>query len=164
MKIKFLLNKFSSKGFTLIELLVVIAIIGVLAAVLITAIDPLDKIRLSNDTGVISTITQLGNANTTYSVAHNNTYVGGAFAASVTDLNTAGEIKYSSVTAPTGYTYTYFSYPSTCTTAAATCTNYAYYVNLLSKKYTTTLYYVHANGKGCFSNTAPTSTTVFNCP
>jgi prepilin-type N-terminal cleavage/methylation domain-containing protein len=42
------------QGFTLIELLVVIAVIGILAAALLLAIDPIDKINAGNDTKVIN--------------------------------------------------------------------------------------------------------------
>lgn len=164
---KKLLSKFSpAKGFTLIELLVVIAIIGVLAAVLIAVLDPIDKIRLSNDAGVISTIAQLGKSNDAYGVNHNNLYVpGGAtntFAGAVTDLNTAGETKFTTLTAPTGYTYNYLPTTAACTTAASTCTAYVFSVNLLSKKYTATPYYMWSNGKGCTFATAPVLTSV--CP
>jgi len=47
-------------GFTLIELLVVIAIIGVLAGVVIVAVNPVDQLAKSRDTARISTISQLG--------------------------------------------------------------------------------------------------------
>ncbi len=163
MNMKTALNQIKQKaGFTLIELLVVIAIIGVLAGVLVVVIDPLDKIRSANDSGVISTITQIGKANDSYGANHNNSYVGGTFANSVTDLNSSGETKYTALTAPTGYTYTYLPNPAACTTAAGTCTAYVYYTNLLSKRYTSTPYYVYANGKGCFNAAAPT--LAFNCP
>lgn len=46
-------------GFTLIELLVVIAIIGILAIVLIFAINPIEVIRKTQDTGYISDAKQL---------------------------------------------------------------------------------------------------------
>ena len=159
---KFYSSASSKLGFTLIELLVVIAIIGVLAGVLVVVIDPLDKIRSANDSGVVSTITQVGRANDSYGTNHNNTYVGGTFAQSVTDLNTAGETKFTTIPAPTGYIFTYLPNPAACTTALSTCTAYVYYTNLLSKKYATTPYYVYANGKGCFNAAAPTLS--FNCP
>lgn len=169
------LNNKIQQGFTLIELIVVIAILGVLATVLLVLIDPLDKINLANDTGVISTISQLGKANDAYAAQNTNLYVGCAtactFAGAVTALNTAGETKLSSVTAPANYTYSYFQ-PAACTAAAQTnCTTYVFSVNLRSKKYTSgngagnSSYFVAANGKSCVLTNqaaAPTAATV--CP
>lgn len=57
------MQKFSlSKGFTLIELLVVIAILGILAAVVLIAINPAERIKESNDTQVRSDISTLASA------------------------------------------------------------------------------------------------------
>jgi prepilin-type N-terminal cleavage/methylation domain-containing protein len=160
MKIRSVLSRVSSEGFTLIELLLVVAIIGIMATVLMTVIDPIDKIRLTNDTGVISTISQLGRASDAYGAGHSNSYVGGTFANAVDDLNTAGEIKYTSTTlkAPAGYAFNYLTTPAGCSTAASSCTGYVYYVELFSKKYKAAnahYYYIYATGKGCFSTTAP---------
>lgn len=66
MKIKSLRNKFSSKGFTLIELLIVIAIIGILAAVILVAINPVAKINSAKDSTVKSDMSQLVNAIAVY--------------------------------------------------------------------------------------------------
>jgi prepilin-type N-terminal cleavage/methylation domain-containing protein len=54
------------KGFTLIELLVVIAVLGVLAAVLVAAINPMAKINSAKDAAVRSAIGQLANAISAY--------------------------------------------------------------------------------------------------
>lgn len=160
--------KYSPVGFTLIELLVVIAIIGVLAAVLIAVLDPLDKIASSNDTGVLSVMKQVGNANDAYAVNHSNAFASsgnGASAAvrfdnALASLNTAGEVKFSSLSEPSvsyiyGYNTASGSPPvadNTCTTA---CTGYALFVQLKSKKYTSgntgsnVSFYLFKDGKAC---------------
>ncbi len=51
-----------SKGFTLIELLVVIAILGILAAVVLVAINPGQRIAAARNARVRSDIANLGNA------------------------------------------------------------------------------------------------------
>jgi len=56
-----LFNK-SSKGFTLIELLIVIAILGVLAAALLVALNPAQKIAAANNSRVKQDVTNIGNA------------------------------------------------------------------------------------------------------
>lgn len=59
---------FSNKsGFTLIELLIVIAVIGVLAAVILVAIDPVEQLNRTRDAGVVSSVGQLGRAMQAYS-------------------------------------------------------------------------------------------------
>ena len=55
-----LFNK-SSKGFTLIELLIVIAIIGVLAAALLVAMNPGQRIAASRNARVRSDLVNMGN-------------------------------------------------------------------------------------------------------
>ena len=162
------------KGFTLIELVVVIAILGVLAAVLVTVIDPLDKIKSANDSGVVSAIIQVGKANDSFAANNNNKYAqGGAsnnFTGLITDLNAAGEIKFTTLTAPTGYTYVYIPTPASCTapSGATPCTTSVIYTNLLSKKYVTGAnpsYYVYANGQGCTKlNQASAPTGATTCP
>lgn len=167
------------KGFTLIELIVVIAVLGVLAGVLISLIDPLDKIAASNDSGVISIISQTGRGDDAYAATHSSLYVGpGAqttnpamFNNAITDLNTAGEFKPPSITPPSGYTY-YFLPPAGCTVSGgASCTTYVFYVQVKSKKYTSgntggnLSYYVAANGKRCvLLNQAAAPTSATNCP
>ena len=51
-----------SRGFTLIELLIVIAVIGVLAAVILVAIDPVEQLKRGRDAGRKSSVAQLGRA------------------------------------------------------------------------------------------------------
>jgi len=58
-----LISHFSiSKGFTLIELLVVIAVLGVLAAIVLLAVNPAEQLARARDTTRISAVTQLGRA------------------------------------------------------------------------------------------------------
>jgi len=57
----------SSKGFTLIELLIVIAIIGILAAALLVALNPAQRIAASQNARVKSDIASLGNLANLYS-------------------------------------------------------------------------------------------------
>ncbi len=52
----------ANKGFTLIELLVVIAIIGVLAAVVLLAINPAELLRRSRDSGRLQDLSTLRKA------------------------------------------------------------------------------------------------------
>lgn len=50
------------KGFTLIELLIVIAVLGVLATVVLVAINPLEQISRGEDSGRKTSVSQLGHA------------------------------------------------------------------------------------------------------
>jgi type IV pilus assembly protein PilE len=60
-----------SQGFTLIELLVVIAILGVLAAALIAAINPIEQIRKSQDSSSESIATEFNQGVARYYTQHN---------------------------------------------------------------------------------------------
>jgi len=53
-------------GFTLIELLVVIAILGILAAVLLVGVNPLEQIRRGRDASRKNVVAQLGHAVESY--------------------------------------------------------------------------------------------------
>jgi len=79
------------KGFTLIELLIVIAVLGVLAAVVLVAINPFQQLAKSRDAGRQSVTSQLGEATVTYSIQN-----GGSFptanATWITTLQTSGEV------------------------------------------------------------------------
>lgn len=92
-----LLNKLSAKGFTLIELLIVIAILGVLAAGILVAIDPVEQINKGRDAGRKSSITQLGRALQAYYTSQG---VLPAQASWSTDLVGSGEIKIFPVNPP----------------------------------------------------------------
>lgn len=54
------------KGFTLIELIIVIAIVGVLAAVILAVINPIEQLAKSRDAGRRSSVSQLGKAMEAY--------------------------------------------------------------------------------------------------
>jgi len=76
------------KGFTLIELLIVIAILGVLAAVVLIVINPVQQMARARDGGRINTVAQLGRAVQAYYTGNNNT-----LPASWQELVDSGEIK-----------------------------------------------------------------------
>ena len=54
------------KGFTLIELLIVIAILGVLAVVVLVAINPVQQLARTRDAGRKSSVAQIGHAVAAY--------------------------------------------------------------------------------------------------
>lgn len=57
------------KGFTLIELLIVIAVLGVLAAIVLVAINPGEQIARGKDASRLQTVAQLGQAMQAYFIA-----------------------------------------------------------------------------------------------
>ncbi len=59
-------NLRKTSGFTLIELLVVIAVLGVLAAIVLLAVNPAEQLARSRDAGRISAVTQLGRSLQSY--------------------------------------------------------------------------------------------------
>jgi len=75
------------RGFTLIELLIVIAILGVLAVVVLVAINPVQQLGRARDSGRISTVAQLGHAFEAFYTSHN-----GVYALDFAELVAAGEI------------------------------------------------------------------------
>jgi prepilin-type N-terminal cleavage/methylation domain-containing protein len=63
------------QGFTLIELLIVMAILGVLAVVVLVAINPVQQLARTRDSGRKSTVTQLGHALEAHFTARNGEYL-----------------------------------------------------------------------------------------
>ncbi len=87
------------RGFTLIELLVVIAVLGILAAGVFVAINPLKRINQANDARIKSDIGQIANAMQAYYVMHQS------YPTKVADLVTSGDLK-TEPTTPDGNKYT----------------------------------------------------------
>ncbi len=81
----------SSSAFTLIELLIVIAVLGVLAAVVLIAIDPLEQLARGRDSGVKQSVGQLGRAVQSYYTV--NQALPLANTSWITTLVNSGEIK-----------------------------------------------------------------------
>jgi len=65
-----------NKGFTLIELLVVIAVLGILASVVLVAINPGERINEANDAGKKSDVGQVATALESYFTNNNGSYTG----------------------------------------------------------------------------------------
>lgn len=69
------MTAYIKKGFTLIELLIVMAILGVLAVVVLVAINPVQQLARTRDSGRKSTVTQLGHALEAHFTARNGEYL-----------------------------------------------------------------------------------------
>lgn len=78
------------KGFTLIELLIVMAILGVLAVVVLVAINPAEQLARTRDTGRVSAVTQMGHAVQAYYTSQNAAYPAAATWSTV--LTGSGEL------------------------------------------------------------------------
>lgn len=76
------------KGFTLIELLVVIAVLGILAAVVLVAINPQSRIQEARNAGIKSDIGQIGTALESYFTEN-----GGSYPTATADLTDDEQLK-----------------------------------------------------------------------
>ena len=81
----------NKKGFTLIELLIVMAILGVLAVVVLVAINPVQQLARTRDAGRKSGVAQLGRSLEAYYTSHGGSYLAES-ATFVQNLVDAGEI------------------------------------------------------------------------
>jgi len=61
-------------GFTLIELLIVMAILGILAVIVLVAINPQEQFSRANDAGRITSVNQLGHQIQVYYTANDASY------------------------------------------------------------------------------------------
>ncbi len=120
-------NKELQKGFTLIELLIVIAVLGILAAAVLVAINPLEQFARGRDAGRKSTIDQVGHAIQNYYTAQNGQFppLSGTPGSGWMDaLITAQELKNAPTNTGTG------SYVTTCTNPAVAENGWCYNVDI----------------------------------
>ena len=117
-------SKKLSKGFTLIELLIVIAVIGVLAAVVLVAIDPVEQLSRGRDAGRKSSVTELGRA-LQANYTNNSQYTNNVTAGWDVTLVNTGDIKVfpTQGTAPT---------PPTVCTGGTMVNNFCYKLDTLA--------------------------------
>jgi prepilin-type N-terminal cleavage/methylation domain-containing protein len=80
------------KGFTLVELLIVIAILGTLAVVVLIALNPVQQLARTRDSGRKQTVAQLGHAIEAYAAGRNGVYPPVAATWVTTYLVNTGEI------------------------------------------------------------------------
>src|SRR5579859_3969084 len=123
------------KAFTLIELLVAIAIVGIIAAAVLVAINPAQKIKQGNDSKAKSDIGQIATALTAYYVSHQ--YYPDSSTASVvsTDLTTSNELTDYPTVPNASYTYAYTAQTTAggaCTDAAKNCAKFSISATLLA--------------------------------
>lgn len=151
-----IIKKFK-KGFTLIELLVVIGVLAVIAAGVVSLINPQDKIRQANDAKIQSDIGQLATGIQSYAAQQPS----GTYPVNLNALLTSGELKSVPLT-PAGGAYGYTPLPAGCLgTAASPCTDARIHQALTSLKYTsvaTADTWVYCTSNGRVGATADTAT------
>lgn len=65
------MKKYLSKGFTLVELLIVIALLGIIATIVIAAINPIEQANRASDAGMKADASQIVSAIGRYYATHN---------------------------------------------------------------------------------------------
>lgn len=71
MILKYNMKRVLARGFTLVELLIVIALLGVIATIVIAAINPIEQSKRASDAGQKANASQLVSAYQRYFVSHN---------------------------------------------------------------------------------------------
>ncbi|OGH11245.1 MAG: hypothetical protein A2857_06495 [Candidatus Levybacteria bacterium RIFCSPHIGHO2_01_FULL_36_15] len=121
-----LFNKQLREGFTLVELLVVIAVLGILATVILVAVDPLEQFARGRDASRKTVVGQLGRALSAYYTSQSATYP----VQSATWMNTIGPAPAGSGdirTIPVNPNYA--AGGPNCAAAAANQNNFCYVMN-----------------------------------
>ncbi len=143
-----------SSGFTLIELLIVIAILGILAAGLLVALDPAERIRQSSDTRAINDVAEFSKQIEQWTIQTGDGGIPGDYPDSVAEVN-AANITWNP---PSGYAYTF-------TPNANGANTFSLRVDaLISRKYSTgtppaagpRFIYDSSKGRTCFTAAAGT--------
>lgn len=145
------------RGFTLIELLIVIAVLGVLAAGVIVALDPVERINQANDARAQQDIGVVGRSAETYATTHDGNYP-----FDIPTLKSSGETKVDVSLNEPSANYNYQSFvpgaPNSCVPATpANCTSFVAVSELMSKRFNSVcavgedafFKYDTTNGKAC---------------
>jgi len=158
----------SSKGFTLIELLIVIAIIGILAAALLVALNPGQRIASARNSRVRSDIVELGNRANLFNTdtgLFNGCTGGGSYPAAFNTTVYCGSSYLASPIDPVGNPYVLTTIPSGCAPNSATpCTAISIYGPVFADN-SITQAQVTANPEWCWKSSTGvlTQTTVAAC-
>jgi prepilin-type N-terminal cleavage/methylation domain-containing protein len=133
----------NKKGFTLIELLVVLGILGILAAALLAAINPIEQLNKAQDATLEQVASEFVSADARYYTANNAQPAGctgsavtlGSIATCYNNLITSGELKSSFGTlSASNFSSLYITFPATGTpTACFTPTSHSVQSNSNTK-------------------------------